>query len=204
MSALKKYFEIYREIGLERVDLFNAIKNRYNPESVLYPGSSVHITLSFIFQNVTYVDPSPLSSDFFKSMEEIKDLIAREARYKQKPYFRYFNRRLEECNEIAGETFDLVFTSFSGKMIEAGWKFLNYRGVYISNNHFNELSTIDSTRGAAYQGYFSVVGGKYVFTETQERSSIKEPPKVYKNNESSGVKYLNNERYYVIRNCAFV
>ena len=64
----KKYYE---NIQFERIGLFNCIKNNFKIDNVIYLGSSIHITPSFIFPNVTYVDTSELSSLFFQDIKSV-------------------------------------------------------------------------------------------------------------------------------------
>lgn len=185
----KPYEDIYQKIDFERIELFKAINERYHPMTVLYPGSSVHISPSIIFQNTTYVDPSQLSSEFFQSMERVKEFVSREAQYRQKPFIRFLNSSIEDCAEIDLELFDLVFSAFSGNLIKPSWKYLNNGGIYISNNHQNELRGIDSLPGAGYVGFFAFRKGKYHFNPTLDRGTIQATPVVYKDNKATGLKY---------------
>ena len=59
------YNRFYSALNFERAGLFKLIKDEYGCNTVLYPGCSIHITPSFYFQHVVYVDISEAAKDFF-------------------------------------------------------------------------------------------------------------------------------------------
>jgi len=52
----------------ERLGLFLEIAKKFNIRNVLYPGSFVHITPSFIFPRVVYVDSYKKAKKFFEDL----------------------------------------------------------------------------------------------------------------------------------------
>lgn len=64
-SALELYQKYFQERNFERLDLFEIIADKFNIQRVLYPGSFIHITPSFIFPDVVYVDNDRQAHQFF-------------------------------------------------------------------------------------------------------------------------------------------
>ncbi len=64
------YLEPYKQYHLDRdnelIGLFTALAEKFEIQSVLYLGSFVHITPSFIFPKVVYVDSYKKTESFFK------------------------------------------------------------------------------------------------------------------------------------------
>ena len=61
----KLYNHYYIDRKFERLNLFRQLKEKYGGKRVLYPGSFVHITPSFVYPDVVYVDNDPEAKKFF-------------------------------------------------------------------------------------------------------------------------------------------
>ena len=64
-EAISLYKKHYFDKNDESLDQFLILAKKFNIKSVLYPGSFVHITPSFVFPKVVYVDNSEIAKDFF-------------------------------------------------------------------------------------------------------------------------------------------
>jgi hypothetical protein len=49
MNAIQAYKQYYMDRDYEQVDLFRLLKKTYGLRNVIYPGSFIHISPSFIF-----------------------------------------------------------------------------------------------------------------------------------------------------------
>jgi hypothetical protein len=61
MSVLRGYHNLYTALHFERLGLFRLLAKTYSTETVLYPGSNIHIAPSFFFPlalNASGVAPS--------------------------------------------------------------------------------------------------------------------------------------------------
>ncbi|MBD3375223.1 hypothetical protein GF406_09320, partial [candidate division KSB1 bacterium] len=81
-----KYFE---SIGFERLGLFECLQREFGERRVLYLGSFIHITPSFVFRNVTYLDRSELARDFFSDLTTVTDFIEQKKTYRSAPKVTY-------------------------------------------------------------------------------------------------------------------
>jgi len=70
----KLYNQYFVEKSFERKDLFEALQIMYGCRSALYPGSFIHITPSFIFPEVIYVDSDTPAKKFLKILTMLKRL----------------------------------------------------------------------------------------------------------------------------------
>jgi hypothetical protein len=69
------YNKYFVENSFERKNIFKAILKRYGCKSALYPGSFIHITPSFYFPSVIYVDSDRQAKRFFTDTREVKRII---------------------------------------------------------------------------------------------------------------------------------
>jgi hypothetical protein len=56
MAAISLYKKYHIEKNDERFGMFLLLAKKFNIESALYPGCFVHITPSFVFPKVVYID----------------------------------------------------------------------------------------------------------------------------------------------------
>src|SRR4030042_1040311 len=85
------YDRLYRDIDFERAGLFASICKKYNPKRVVYVGSSIHVTPSFYFRNVTYADDSQLAQSFFSDKRDVAIFIGENKKYRGASQFEYYN-----------------------------------------------------------------------------------------------------------------
>jgi hypothetical protein len=68
-SVLDLYQKYFQNRRFKRLDLFQTLAARFNIQRALYPGSFVHITPSFVFPDVVYVDNDKQTKQFFNKPE---------------------------------------------------------------------------------------------------------------------------------------
>ena len=66
-NSVKMYLEY--ENRMKREGLFRLLSESYEVQSVLYPGSYIHISPSFHFQEVVYVDMDKRANNLFSDPE---------------------------------------------------------------------------------------------------------------------------------------
>lgn len=198
------YHKQYVELNFERLKLWKAVRQHMQPENVLYVGSSIHITPSFVFQNVTYVDPGTGARDFFQDLSAVKELIRSQAIYRSDPYVAFLPDDIRTCTQLRPDSYELVITGYSGAIGRYCWPYLRANGHYLSNNHEGDVVDLLMMPDAQYGGYFAKDRGKYAFHSTSDASSILPPPVSYKGHRTGQISYLENERYYLVKKRAGV
>ena len=78
-------YEKYYAGDKARRGLFDALAAWRPPERVLYAGSFVHVTASFVFPSVTYVDNDRNAKRFFAQMDDVVSLVRRNKVYEEAP-----------------------------------------------------------------------------------------------------------------------
>mgnify|MGYP003981283415 CR=1 FL=1 len=100
--------------AFERVDLFEAIRNKYGCRSALYPGSFIHITPSFIFPGVIYIDSDSQAKKFFKNIKDVKEIINSKKQYPEKSNVIFFGQSYLKPLPIPVNSTDLLISQYAG------------------------------------------------------------------------------------------
>mgnify|MGYP007066205548 CR=1 FL=1 len=164
-SALALYQKYFQDRQFERLDLFQIIANKFNIQRALYPGSFVHVTPSFVFPDVVYVDNDKQAKLFF-SKPEIYEFITQKKVYPQVARVQFcFADYRNGFDEIAG-SFDLLISQYAGFVGQHCKQYLKIGGLLLANNSHGDagIAAIDDD----YQliAVFSLRNGKHRISET--------------------------------------
>jgi hypothetical protein len=197
------YRKHYLDIRFERAGLFRAIKKKYNCSYALYPGSFVHITPSFFFPHVVYVDQDPTAKEFFADLESVLHYIDRNKQYKRSSYVRFIAQDYSAAMPLREGDFDLLISLYAGGISQACKKYLRIGGILLTNNHH------DDAREAAIDDEFKLISiVKYrrdTYTVIEDNlNGLAVPRKVGRAKSdvrqvSNGIEYIENQDYYVFR-----
>lgn len=201
-SAIDLYKKIYSDLQFERTGLFQAVQEKYNCQHVLYPGSFVHITPSFFFPHVVYIDRDPKAQEFFADRDRVSAYINSRKTYKRSAYFRFIAHDYAVAMPGLDEEFDLLISFYAGGIYPACQNYLKRGGILLTNNHHHEAGE------AASQGEFKLVAvvqfrkNKYAFTEGNLDKWLANKAKItrtsrYLKQSNHGVVYIENEDYYI-------
>ena len=158
MNAIQTYKKFYIDRDYEQVDLFRLLKNTYEITRVIYPGSYIHISPSFIFADVAYIDSDKKAIKFFQSKELIK-LIHQRKEYNEDPKLSFHGVDYQnQINEFHGQ-FDLLISQYAGFISHVCKDYLRIGGYLLVNNSHGDaglasidtdyrlISTVHKTRG---------------------------------------------------------
>jgi hypothetical protein len=116
--------------------LLRALRERFAPASVLYPGCFLHITPSFWVQHVVYVDRNPLAARFVADVEGVRRMVDGHKRYRQPAFVRFVEQDYALGPLPLGEaTFDLLLTLYAPDVSRTCAVHLRPGGVLLTNNH---------------------------------------------------------------------
>lgn len=133
------YDEYVVQHGLERTVLLSTIRARFErPPTVLYPGCFVHVTPSFYFQHVIYVDRNELAREFFAESAGVLALINNRKRYSQSPYVRFLAQDYTSELPFPHESFELLLSLFAPGVSRACARYLRPGGLLLSNDHMGD------------------------------------------------------------------
>ena len=138
-GALALYHKYHLNRADERLGMFESIAKHFSVERVLYPGSFVHATPSFVFPMVTYVDMEKRAKQFFAT-SELQQLIAERKIYAQEAQVQFVHQdyatQLPECDE----SFDLLVSQYAGFISQHCKRYLKIGGWLLANNSHGDAS----------------------------------------------------------------
>lgn len=139
MKTPALYEEYYVRRDFERTCVFRELAARWHIERVLYPGSFVHITPSFVFPVVVYVDPDRKAAKFFRDAG-VYDFISEKKLLtgQQQTVFHQadYNGDFGEPEEW----FDLLVSQYAGFVSQACKRYLKKGGLLVANNSHGDAS----------------------------------------------------------------
>jgi hypothetical protein len=159
-SALSLYKKYFQERQFERLNLFQTIADKFNVQRVLYPGSFVHITPSFVFPEVVYVDNDKQAKQFFGKSAIFKFIAERKIYRQEATVSFHFADYRNGFDEMIG-SFDLLISQYAGFVGQHCKQYLKTDGLLLANNSHGDagMAAIDDD----YQlvAVFSVKNEKY-------------------------------------------
>lgn len=144
MNAIQAYKQYYIDRDYEQVDLFRLLKKTYEIKKVVYPGSYIHISPSFIFSEVAYIDSDKNAKRFFNS-DDVIPLIHERKEYPEDPKITFLGVSYEEPIEEFDSQFDLLISQYAGFISYACKSYLRIGGYLLVNNSHGDagLASID-------------------------------------------------------------
>ena len=164
-SALALYQKYFQEKQFERLDLFEIIADRFNVQRALYAGSFVHITPSFVFPDVVYVDNDKQAKQFFGKPEIFK-FIARRKMYPQEAKVTFHFADYRNGFDEPFETFDLLLSQYAGFVGQHCKPYLKTGGFLVANNSHGDAGLAAIDDDYQLKAVFSVRNGKHRISET--------------------------------------
>ncbi len=132
-DSLDLYHKYFTDRDFERRELFQLLAGKFNIQRVLYPGSFVHITPSFVFRQVVYVDQDKQARKFFSS-PDFREFVARRKSYPQDAlitfHFADYNKGFDEPDQ----SFDLLVSQYAGFVGQSCKRYLKTGGILLANN----------------------------------------------------------------------
>lgn len=144
-NSLELYKEHFVEKDFERFELFQILREKYGFESAIYPGSFVHITPSFVFPIITYVEMDKRAKKFFENSELFAFINSRK-RYPEEATIQFFAQDYRE--ELVGEDekYDLLISQYAGFVSKFCKRYLKIGGILLVNNSHGDagMASIDA------------------------------------------------------------
>ncbi|MDX9953101.1 MAG: hypothetical protein RBT75_03355 [Anaerolineae bacterium] len=147
-SALDLYRKYFQERQFERLNLFQIIADRFKVQRALYAGSFVHVTPSFVFPDVVYVDNDKQAKQFFSEPEILKFIAERKIYSQEAKVTFHFADYRNGFDEMI-DSFDLLISQYAGFVGQYCKRYLRTGGLLLANNSHGDagMAAIDD----AYQ-----------------------------------------------------
>lgn len=148
-QSIAYYKKYVADMGLERAEVFQAVRQWADVAAVLYPGCFIHVTPSFSFQHVVYVDYNDLARQFFADAPGVTRFVTGRKQYRQPPYIRFIAQDYTTPLPLRAGSFDLLLALYAGGIPQACWDYLRPGGLLLSNNHHDDAGW--AARSEAYE-----------------------------------------------------
>jgi hypothetical protein len=141
--APKMVLRTYEDYERSRGDLsgmFSLLADAFAIKRVLYPGSYIHLSPSFIFPSVVYVDTDKRAKKFFADRLGVDALVQRRKQYDGRPEINFHHA--DYATDLGGpdESFDLLVSLYAGFVSEACKRYLRVGGWLLANNSHGDAS----------------------------------------------------------------
>ena len=137
LGLYRRYYAAERA----RAALFAAIAEwATGQRRVLYPGSFIHVTASFHFPAVAYVDNNKTARRFFSHRDEVARIIESNKVYTEAPDFTFTFADYENPLPFPYCHFDLLFSLYAGFVSKPCKRYLAPGGILVANDSHGDAS----------------------------------------------------------------
>lgn len=133
-------YEDYEQSRGDLSGMFSALADAFTIDRVLYPGSYVHLTPSFIFSTVVYVDTDKRANKFFADRSGIETLVNKRKQYEEHPEITFHHADYTTDLNEPEESFDLLVSLYAGFVSDACKRYLRLGGLLLANNSHGDAS----------------------------------------------------------------
>jgi len=130
VSLYEKYHTLRRD---ERNGLFESVRSEFGVRTGLYPGCFVHITPSFVFPEMYYVDSDRYAHKFF-AQGFAEQMVAKRRTYDEPAQIEFFHQDYHGRIPIEDGSVELLVSQYAGFVSEACKRYLAPGGYLIANN----------------------------------------------------------------------
>ena len=177
-TAVHLYQQHFVDKQFERLDLFQMLAEQYSIERVLYPGSFVHITPSFVFADVVYVDSDKRAKRFFNSPEAL-DCITQHKAYSQEAKVTFYGTDYRQGFAEPGQSFDLLISQYAGFVGQACKRYLKPGGWLLANNSHGDAGVAALDEAYVLEAAVFLRQGRYrLSTKNLEAYFVPKSPKI--------------------------
>ena len=159
-SILDLYNKYFVERQFERLELFQLIADEFDVQRVLYAGSFVHVTPSFVFPFVVYVDNDKQANKFFMT-PDLQEFIDERKIYAQDTSFRFHFADYRDGFDEKEESFDLLISQYAGFVGQYCKPFLMKGGLLLVNNSHGDAGVAAIDKDYQLVAGFSLRNGRY-------------------------------------------
>jgi len=144
VDAVQTYEKYYIDRNYEQIDLFRLIKRTYGITRAIYPGSYIHISPSFIFPDVVFIDSDKNAIKFFKS-DKLNELVCERKEYDEDPKISFHGVDYKSPIDGLHRQFDLLISQYAGFISDTCKEYLKIGGFLLVNNSHGDagLASID-------------------------------------------------------------
>lgn len=133
LERTRQLWDKQRHLVGDRRGLFGTIADAVHAETVLYPGSYVDITPSFIWPSVTYVDSDRRADLFFSDTPGVQELLGENGIEAGRHRVGFVHGDYSHDLPLDDESFDLLVSLYAGFVSEHCTQYLRTGGYLLVN-----------------------------------------------------------------------
>ncbi len=200
LQIYEKYFVSSQS---ERPGLFRALKEKYECNSTIYPGSFVHITPSLIFPKTVYIDSDRRVQKFFDD-PEVLDWVLQNKEYSEVPSIQGFQQNYSNPLPAEVGEFDLMISQYAGFVSQDCKKYLKSGGILLANNSHADAGLAYLDPDYEFIGVVNRNNGKWTIKDSDLEEYFvpkkgEHPPKAKLLETMRGVGYAKTATNYIFR-----
>ena len=163
--AIEAYEKYYVKRDYEQVDLWRLLKNQFGISKVVYPGSYIQISPSFIYSYVVYVDSDKNAIRFFQS-DGLIEMVNQRKEYSQDSEIVFHGIDYRKLIEEYHSKFDLLISQYAGFISGVCKPFLRPGGYLLVNNSHGDAGMASIDKDYKLIAVINRRKGKYLLTNT--------------------------------------
>jgi hypothetical protein len=199
------YHEHYVSTSFERLEMFKLLAQHYGEGRVLYAGSFAHVTPSFVFPSVVYVDEDKQARRFFAD-STLPAFIAEHKTYPQDASVIFHAADYRQGFPEPDANFDLLISQYAGFVGHYCKRYLKVGGVLVANDSHGDASIALLDSDYVFDAVLTHRGERYCLTHHGLEAYFVPKPKskteitpayLFKHQRSPG--YVKTANAYVFR-----
>ena len=164
-QAIEAYEKYYVKRDYEQVDLWRLLKNQFGISKVVYPGSYIQISPSFIYPYVVYVDSDKNAIRFFQS-DGLIEMVNQRKEYSEDPEIVFHGIDYRKLIEEYHSKFDLLISQYAGFISGVCKPYLRLGGYLLVNNSHGDAGMASIDKDYKLIAVINRRKGKYLLTNT--------------------------------------
>ena len=202
-QARLAYEKYYIGRDYEQVDLFRMLRERFSVEKVVYPGSYIQVSPSFVFQDVVYIDSDPAARKYFAS-GGLDQLVLEHKDYAAMPAIDFHPQDFGELHPEFFGRFDLMISQYAGFISQVCKPYLKPGGFLLVNNSHGDAGLAYLDPDYELIAAVQKSKGKYRLTETSleeyfvPKKEIPDPEALIRTT-GRGIGYIKTAPLYLFR-----
>jgi len=164
VPVAKLYNHYYIDRKFERLNLFRQIQQKYGDQRVLYPGSYVHITPSFVYPQAVYVDKDAEAKLFFDNPANYA-FVDKRKHYTEPASITFHAADYQIGIDEPAQSFDLLVSLFSGFVSLHCKYYLKIGGLLLVNDSHGDATMASLDEDFEFIEYGNQVEGKYTLSD---------------------------------------
>ena len=163
-QAISLYKKYHIDNNFERLGQFLLLQKTFNIKSALYAGSFVHITPSFVFPKVVYVDSTKQAKAFFDD-SSVHEFVSKKKLYDEDSVISFHHKDYRKDIGEPIESFDLLISQYAGFVSYFCKKYLKINGILLANNSHGDASMASIDNDYRFIGVLNKRQNKFALSE---------------------------------------